>query len=295
MGWLLDSTIVVSSAGCDRPQAGRFLDGWTHPVIDLHCHYLPFVDDGPDTLRESVELVALSLNRGITHAVLTPHVYPGLWDNTLESLRPRFESFRRMLAASNLPLEVSLGGEVRLLPECLAMAERNELPVLGHWNGERVVLLELPDGQVPAGTEQAVAFLRDHGYVPMIAHPERNRGVMADTRKLQPLVDAGCLLQLTAGSVIGGFGAAAQRTALQLLDAGVVTVIASDAHNLVHRPPLMAEARGALVARYGAEVAETLTLITPARILGIDVPPIPVREDAATAVVPEATVLADRP
>lgn len=264
-------------------------------MIDLHCHYLPFVDDGPDTLRQSVELVALSLNRGITHAVLTPHVFPGQWDNTLESLRPGFDSFRRMLATSNLPLEVSLGAEVRLLPECLAMAERNELPTLGHWNGERVLLLELPDGQVPAGTEQAVAFLRERGYVPMIAHPERNRGVMGDCRKVQPLVEAGCLLQLTAGSVIGAFGPAAQRTALQLLDAGVVTVIATDAHNLAHRPPLLAEARGAVLARYGAEAAEALTLTTPARIIGVEAPPIPVRETGSQAVEPERELISARP
>lgn len=240
-------------------------------VIDLHCHYLPFVDDGPASIQQAVELVALSLQRGITHAVLTPHIYPGVWDNSLEALKPRFDAFALMLARSNLNLQLTLGGEVRLLPECLEMAARGALPTLGTWEGDRVVLLELPDGQVPVGAEAAVQVLRSHGYRPMIAHPERNKDVMADYRRMKPFVDAGCLIQLTAASVIGGFGANAQRASLQLLDTGSVTVIATDAHNIAHRPPLLAEARGAVLARYGAEVAEALTLTTPARIVGIPI------------------------
>jgi protein-tyrosine phosphatase len=261
-------------------------------LIDLHCHYLPFVDDGPDSVQQAVQLVALSLSRGISHAVLTPHVYPGIWDNTLEALQPKFDAFVRLLAQSGLPLSLTLGGEVRLHPECLEMATRGTLPTLGTWEGDRVVLLELPDGNVPVGAEAAVSFLRARGYRPMIAHPERNKDVMADYRRMKPFVDAGCLLQITAASVIGGFGANAQRAALQLLDTGAVTVIATDAHNLAHRPPLLAEARGALLARYGAEVAEALTLTTPARILGI---PVEARPDTPPAEAGGAAVLHKEP
>lgn len=240
-------------------------------MIDLHCHYLPFVDDGPVSVQQAVDLVALSLSRGISHAVLTPHFYPGVWNNTLETLRPGFDAFVRLLAQSELDMHLTLAGEVRLHPECLDMAAHGTLPTLGVWEGDRVVLLELPDGQIPVGADAAVSLLRSRGYRPMIAHPERNKDVMADYRRMKPFVDAGCLLQLTAASVIGGFGASAQRAALQLLDVGAVAVIATDAHNVAHRPPLLAEARAALLARYGAQVAEELTLTTPARILGIEV------------------------
>lgn len=253
-------------------------------MIDLHCHYLPGVDDGPPDMARAVELAASAAASGITHAVLTPHVYPGVWDNSLGALRPAIELFRAALASAGVPLEVSLGGEVRLLPECLERADRDELPTIGHWSGERVVLLEFPDGQIPVGTENAVAYLRQRKYVPMIAHPERNKAVMDDPRKLRPLVEAGCLVQLTAASVIGAFGERAERTALHLLDAGVVTVVATDAHNLTRRPPRLAEARGYLEARYGAEMADSLTRATPAKIVGLPVK----TEPAGSAGVPAA-------
>ena len=238
-------------------------------MIDLHCHYLPFVDDGASSLPEAVALATAAVANGIRHAVLTPHVFPGQWDNTRASLAAPFAAFRTMIETSDLPLGLSLGGEVRLLPECLEMAARGELPTIGAWDEDRVVLLELPDSHVPPGTEKAVEFLRARGYRPMIAHPERNKDVMRDPRKLLPMLQQGCLLQVTAASVVGLFGAPAQRSALQLLDAGVVTVIASDAHNLQHRPPRMAEARAALAARYGEPAAVLLTETHPGRVVGL--------------------------
>lgn len=245
-------------------------------MIDLHCHYLPFVDDGAATLDEAVALATAAVANGIRHAVLTPHVYPGQWDNTATSLRAPFAAFHRMIETSGLPLGLSLGGEVRLLPECLEMAARGELPTLGGWDDDRVVLLEFPDSHVPAGADKATDFLRARGYRPMIAHPERNKDVMRDPRKLLPFLQQGCLVQLTAASVAGLFGAPALKSALQLLDAGVVTVIASDAHNLAHRPPRMAEARRAIVQRYGEAAAVLLTETNPGRVVGL-VSPLPVQ------------------
>lgn len=255
-------------------------------MIDLHCHYLPFVDDGADSLQEAVALATASCFDGIRHAVLTPHVFPGQWDNTASTLAAAFRAFRAMLRTSNLEFDVSLGGEVRLLPESLELAARDELPTPGTWEGGRVLLLELPDANIPAGTQQAIEFLLARGYRPMIAHPERNKDVMRDPRKILPLVNQGCLLQLTAASVVGQFGPQAHKTALQLLDAGIATVIASDAHNLAHRPPRMGLARAVLEGRYGAEAAALLTELNPGRIVGL-VPPAATAE--STLPVPEAT------
>lgn len=244
-------------------------------MIDLHCHYLPCVDDGARSLPEALSLAAASVENGIVRAVLTPHVFPGQWDNTTETLRDTFDSFKRALKEAAVPLELSLGGEVHLLPEALESAREGRLPTIGEWDASRVVLLELPDSHIPAGTGQAVAFFRSLNYLPMLAHPERNKDVMGDLRRLKRLVDAGCLVQLTAASVIGAFGARAHASAWQLLDAGVVTVIASDAHNLTSRPPRMKEARQAVAARLGEETAERLTYGNPARVLGLP------QEDAA--------------
>ena len=251
-------------------------------MIDLHCHYLPYVDDGAQSLEEAIALATASSYDGIRHAVLTPHVFPGQWENTASSLAAAFAAFRAALRTSNLQFDVSLGGEVRLLPESLELAERDELPTLGTWEGRRVLLLELPDSHIPAGTHNAVAHLMARGYLPMIAHPERNKDVMRDPRRVLPLVKQGCLLQLTAASVAGQFGAQALKTSLQLLDGGVVTAVASDAHNLSHRPPRMAMAREALALRYGVEAAMQLTELNPGRIVGL-LPPAPAAADLPAA------------
>lgn len=238
-------------------------------MIDLHCHYLPFLDDGAQSVTEAVMLSVTSYNSGITHAVLTPHVFAGRWDNTLEAMRGPFEAFERLLQSSAIPLKLRLAGEVHLLPEALEMAARGELPTLGTWDGAQVVLLEMPDGHVPAGAEKAVEFLRTHNYLPMLAHPERNKEVMRDVRRLKPFLELGCLTQVTAASVIGAFGEPALRSAHQLIDAGMVTVLATDAHNMAHRPPLLREARAALEQRWGAYAAEALTRVNPGRVLGV--------------------------
>lgn len=241
-------------------------------MIDLHCHLLPFVDDGPRTVAEAVELAAACARDGITHSVVTPHAYPGRWENTTASLQRPFEAFRRLLSVSGVRLELRLGAEVHLLPESLELAARRVLPTIGSWGADRVLLLELPDARIPLGTENAVAHLRGMGYVPLVAHPERNKEVMRRPDRLRALIDAGCLLQLTAASVVGAFGAPAFRCAQQLLDAGWVTAIASDAHHVGRRPPMMSRAREHVSTRWGPRAAAELTRTNPGRIFGVPEP-----------------------
>ena len=238
-------------------------------MIDLHCHYLPGIDDGAQTLDEALALARAAVANGIRQAVLTPHIHPGRYENILSSLQPRFEAFCAALQAAEIPLKVHLGGEVRLLPEMLGLLEEGELPTLGRWENNRVVLLEFPPDQIPVGSIKAVAYLRERGVIPMIAHPERNKDVMRNWRKMEPFAKEGCLLQLTSASVCGFFGKAVQETSERLLSAGWVTVLATDAHNLEHRPPVLAEGRRAIEARHGAEAAALLTEVNPALITGV--------------------------
>lgn len=235
-------------------------------MFDLHCHYLPGVDDGAETLAEGLQLAAAAVADGIEGAVLTPHVHPGRYENTHSTLRPHFEAFERALAEARIPLEIRLGCELRLTGESIELLELDEVPLLGRWNREPVVLLEFPHDTVPVGAQQAVEHLLTRGYVPMIAHPERNRALIRDPLKLRPFIEAGCLAQLTAASVCCHFGAALQRTAFAMLEQGWIAVVASDAHNLEHRPPVMTQAREALTARYGPEVAHRLTIEVPRTI-----------------------------
>ncbi len=238
-------------------------------MIDLHCHLLPGIDDGAKDLDEALALARVAVDTGIRHAVVTPHVHPGRYDNQRDAIVQACEVFQQVLDVAGIALGVSPGAEVRVSEQVLLQAGQGTLPTIGEWEDRPVVLLEFPHSHIPPGSEKLTAFLLRQGYQPMIAHPERNKDVMRRFDKIHPFVEQGCLLQLTAAAVAGGFGAQALKRAWQLLDKGWVTVLASDAHNLYARPPDMRAGFKAVRERLGENVAWSLVRDNPARICGL--------------------------
>ena len=236
-------------------------------MIDLHCHYLPGIDDGAQTLEESLALARAAVADGITHAVMTPHVHVGVFENRAPGIEQAVARLRDALTQHDIPLQISAGGEVRIGPELIELLAAGSLPFLGVFRQQPVLLLELPHGQVPVGADRFTAWLRKQGVLPLIAHPERNKDVMRNLAKLDPFIEQGCLLQVTAGSLVGSFGEVAQRRARELLDRGDIFAIATDAHNLENRPPMLTAARAFVAADAGAAVADTLTQRNPLAVL----------------------------
>ena len=232
-------------------------------VIDIHCHLLPGVDDGPPTMAAALQLAQALVADGITHVMATPHVFPGMWNNTSSNIGPVCERLRVQLAHAGIPLQISWAGEVRLMPEALDLLDQGQVPLLGHCDGDNLMLLEMPDAQIPIGADRFVAELRTRGVRPVLVHPERNKGVMANPERLRPFMDQGCLVQVTAGSLVGQFGATAQKTAEALLERQWVNVVASDAHNLRGRLPRMRDAREWLRKHLGEPMARRLTWTNP--------------------------------
>lgn len=238
-------------------------------MFDIHSHLLPEVDDGSRSIRESIALLRLAVQDGIEQMFLTPHVYSGRWDNDLAMLKPRFEAFARLVVSKQIPIRLYLGAEIHLTLEAIGQLERGEVPMMGAWHGASAFLLELHDARIPPFTIDAIRHLKGRSMQPILVHPERNKQVMADVDCLAPLVDAGCLLQLTAGSLTGAFGPNAARAAFTLLERDWVSFVATDAHNLRSRPPLMSQARNLIRARFGLDVAERLTLGNPSKLLAV--------------------------
>lgn len=239
-------------------------------MIDLHCHYLPGIDDGASSVSESLDLARASVADGITHAAMTPHIHPGRYENIRSTVFEATAQFRAVLHDAGIPLQIYPAGEVRLTADLLDLLDQNELPFLGVLNGFQILLLEFPYGQIPVGTEKLARWLLDRKIRPLIAHPERNKYVLNSVEKIAPFVQMGCLLQVTAASITGGFGKPAQDSALLMLERRWVSVVATDAHNLEHRPPMMTSAKKWLVEHGGAVWADELTRLMPAKILGID-------------------------
>lgn len=237
-------------------------------MIDIHCHLLPGVDDGPPTLQAALELARACVNDGITHVVMTPHVFPGRYDNRRSGIEAAATRFEAALQAAGIALSVGWAGEVRLTPESLDLLAEHELPFLGSVAGRRTMLLEMPDGQIPLGSDRFVKACLKASVRPVLVHPERNRAVMELPQRLQPFVEMGCFVQVTAGSLVGQFGERARQTARRLLDWGWVHAVASDAHNLGGRAPRMREAAQWLTEYAGAQRARELTVLGPAGLCG---------------------------
>ena len=238
-------------------------------MIDLHCHFLPGIDDGAVDLADALALARLALADGIELAVLTPHVHLERYANERASVVEAAARFAEELERAGIALRVRAAGEVRIGPEMVEMLERDQIPFLGELGGYRVVLLEFPHGGLPVGAERFVRWLIAQKVRPLIAHPERNRELMRDVSRIRPFLDMGCLLQVTAGSLLGQFGAGAQAAAEAWLAEDHVFALATDAHDQQHRVPNLGAARALLEQRGQRELAARLTRDNPARLLGL--------------------------
>ena len=238
-------------------------------MIDLHCHYLPGVDDGPVEAEEALQLVRAAVANGITAAALTPHIHPRRYPNSKTRLLHTFVRFQELVKKHEIPIKLFLAGEVRVSPESLELFEQDEIPFLGTVDGYKIVLLEFPHDMIPVGSEQFVTKLLRMKIRPLIAHPERNKQVMSDPESIRRFVDMGCWLQLTAGSLVGSFGKPANKVAIKLLEEELAWIIATDAHNFEHRPPDLAEGRKALETIVGSRMATRMVDIRPRNILGL--------------------------
>lgn len=236
-------------------------------MIDLHCHLLPGIDDGPDTLEESLELCNIAVADGITQAIVTPHIHPGRWENNAQIIAEQCRALQQHLQDHKIALQLGFAGEVRLTDEIMYQVENQQIPFYGEVDGYHIMLLEFPHGHIIPGSDKLVAWLLQRNIRPLIAHPERNKQIMKDVGQLQPFISAGCWLQVTAGSVLGNFGERAQAVAHELLRDELVTVIASDGHNARSRKPVLQACFTAISEEYGVQAAQGLFIERPAGIV----------------------------
>lgn len=235
-------------------------------MIDLHSHILPGIDDGAKDLSDSIAMAKQAMKAGVTHMMCTPHILQGYYDNTRSTISSALEILLQGLADSGCSLKLAFASEVRITPEILQWVSKNKIPYLGKWQGKNLLLLELPHSHIPAGTDNLLRWLSKNNVQVVIAHPERNRDIIADYNKLAMLRRTGCLFQITAGSFTGRFSEAVKELAMKMLEDDTVTYIASDMHSLDRRPNDMGTAFDLLTQLVGAEKANSLTLDIPRQI-----------------------------
>jgi protein-tyrosine phosphatase len=248
------------------PGSARNLRG---AMIDLHCHVLPGIDDGPETMEGSIALAHAATAAGAHTLVATPHVstrYP----NDATTIARLVAALRERLSAEGVGLDLLPGAEIALtrLPDI----EPDQLPRLGLGGGPWL-LIECPFAPAIGGLDDILLGLTRRGRRVVLAHPERCATFQRDPQKLARLVDSGIVTSITAGSLVGHFGDGVRRFALELVRRDLVHNVTSDAHDHVRRPPSVLDE----LKRTGlAPLAGWLTCEVPAAILkGDEIPPRP--------------------
>jgi protein-tyrosine phosphatase len=233
-------------------------------LIDLHCHILPGIDDGPETIDEAVEMCRIAHADGIRTIVATPHFRPGRYDSSEEAVNVALEGLRSEIARRGIDITVLAGADVTVTPELtLHLSQRRGLTIN---NGGRYFLAELPDA-VPARWDHYLLSLMAGGFTPVLTHPERNGWFLSHRDALYPFVHGGGLVQITAMSLTGEVGAAVQAYSRYLLKQGLAHVIASDAHSSEQRKPLLSGAVDAAAGIIGRDAALRMVTEIPRAII----------------------------
>ena len=226
-------------------------------MIDIHCHILPGLDDGPDSFEMSCQMAEMAVADGVTHIIGTPHAsqdhpfIPNLVKQRRDELQSLFEG--RLVLATGCDFHLSFENlqEIQTAPDRFTLNQKNYL------------LVEFADFSIPPSLDQALHEMQLAGIQPIITHPERNPLIRAQPERLFRWLRQGCYVQVTAQSLSGRFGRAAQEVAEEWLDAGAVHFLASDAHNVTSRPLRLKEAFDELAKARGEDVARALLIENP--------------------------------
>lgn len=227
---------------------------------DIHCHLLPGIDDGAPDIATSLAMAQMAVADGTHTIVVTPHQLGNYSANQGEEIRRQTKLLQRVLNEHSIPLELLPGGDVRIEDGMIEKILAGDVMTLGDHHTH--VLLELPH-ELYFPLENVLGELQRHGISGVLSHPERNQGILHDPTLLPPLVELGCLMQVTAGSLMGTFGSRSQELSEWMLEQGLVHFIATDAHGARSRRPLMRRAYDRIAELVGEPTALDLCSINP--------------------------------
>lgn len=235
-------------------------------MIDIHCHLLPGVDDGSQTLEESCMMAEIAIDSGVKTLVTTPHCnYPGEDPNFFSrDLAGVYTNLKAELAKRGLDINLYFGMEVFGSMDVAALLREKKVVSL---NNTRYVLIEFYFNDDPARVLFVLQQVIRAGYVPVIAHPERYRFMRPDHSTIFDMLDMGCLFQINRGSIRGVFGREIQDTALKMLDHGFADFVASDSHSPFHRTPYLFDVYEFICDNFSKSYAAKLLYENPAKLL----------------------------
>ena len=227
-------------------------------MIDLHSHILPTLCDGSQNLETSLQMARMAVADGTTHLACTPHIYPGLYENTTEIIEQAKTQLQTELDKQGIPLTLIIGADIQFSPKVMRGLKSGTMPTLNH---SRYFLLEPSHHVAVTDLADKVENFINAGFVPIITHPERLHWVEEHYAVFVESAKRGAWIQITAGAITGVFGKTAKKYAERFLKEGLVHIIASDAHNIEQRSPVLSTAVAEAVKILGDEAA-VLRMVT---------------------------------
>jgi protein-tyrosine phosphatase len=236
-------------------------------MIDIHCHILPGVDDGPIEMADSVEMCRMAAADGIKKIVATPHFKPGIYElPTSELVTSRASALNDAVKAAGLGVEILVGSEVRLTEAVFEHVGRVDFLTLNRTGA--YMLVEFPmSGALPLNWLELLEKLLARGITPVIAHPERSDALIDDPALVSEAVSLGALTQLTAGSLVGEYGGRIRDFSIAFVSDGLAHALSTDSHSPIRRPPCLSEAARAAARVVGESAALDLVLHNPEAII----------------------------
>ncbi len=239
-------------------------------MIDIHAHILPSIDDGPETIEESIELCKIAANDGIKKIVATPHSKDGVYEAKSDKILETVDVLNLKLKENQIDIEILPGSETHIHEGLVESVESGMVLTIN--NSGKFILFELPFVFMPPGTEKFVFNLKADGIVPIIAHAERISAFQKNPELVGQLVKVGALVQVNALALTGRAGPIEKECVELLLKNRWVHFIASDVHSLAGRPPILSKAVGNAAGIVGEEEAMTLVCHNPEQIInGLDI------------------------
>jgi len=202
-------------------------------MIDIHNHILLDADDGPKSLEDTIALLRQAKEQGINAIVATPHHLHPRYSNNFDTVTKSIEELNKIDEIAKLNIQLYPGQEIRLSDQILQDIEQHKIYGI---NYTKYLLIELPSNEVPHYTKKLLYEIQNKGYIPIIAHPERNKAIAGDINLLYELINNGSLSQVTASSLNGELGKNLQKISIKMIEHNLIHFIASDAHNAINRP-----------------------------------------------------------
>lgn len=232
---------------------------------DIHCHCLPYLDDGPSTMEESLSLCHALAAEGFSTVVATPHQlgrYEGR--NRAVKIREGVKELNESLTSNKIPLKIIPGGEIRIDERICELIETDNVMTLA--DGNKYILLELPF-RTFINIEPLLKELSSMGIRSIISHVEKIEPLVAQSSILLNWFEYSVYLQITASSLLGDFGLKIQKAAWNFLDSGWVSVVATDSHDVNFRRPRMRAAYNIIRRKSGEDIAHLVCVENPARVV----------------------------